>query len=160
MASSHPHAAQSLTLSATRQVPFGLPTNGTNVSFQQVNTTPPFLNLVVLRSSDLEKAAGFYRELGLEFTRHAHGKGPEHYASEANGIVFEIYPASSKFPSTAGTRVGFLVESADSIIARLVTLGATVISAPADSEWGRRAVVQDFDGHTIELLTAPPVSKA
>jgi predicted enzyme related to lactoylglutathione lyase len=27
-----------------------------------------------------------------------------------------------------------------------------VISAPKDSDWGRRAVVADPDGHRIELL--------
>lgn len=28
-----------------------------------------------------------------------------------------------------------------------------IVSSPADSEWGRRAVVKDLDGHTVELLT-------
>jgi len=31
----------------------------------------------------------------------------------------------------------------------LIAHGANVVSAPSDSEWGRRAVLKDFDGHTV-----------
>ena len=113
----------------------------------------PQLNLVVLRSSDIERGATFYRELGLTFTRHAHGSGPEHYTSEVNGFVFEIYPSTSKSPPTVGTRIGFKVDSVDEVVRLLSRFGAVVITPPADSEWGRRAVVKDFDGHVVELLT-------
>ena len=50
------------------------------------------LNLVVIRAEDIDRAAAFYGLLGLEFQKHRHGSGPEHYASEERGIVFEIYP--------------------------------------------------------------------
>jgi predicted lactoylglutathione lyase len=118
-----------------------------------VQTISPQLNLVVLRSSNLEEAARFYREIGLVFSRHAHGSGPEHYASEVNGLVFEIYPLSAKSSPTTGTRIGFKIESVDDLVDKLSKIGATVVTPPSDSEWGRRAVVKDFDGHTIELLT-------
>jgi lactoylglutathione lyase len=115
---------------------------------------PPQLNLVVLRSSNLEEAAKFYREIGIIFTRHAHGSGPEHYASEVNGVVFEIYPLSAKSSPTTGTRIGFKVESVDDSVVRLSKIGAIVVTLPNDSEWGRRAVVKDFDGHTVELVAS------
>jgi catechol 2,3-dioxygenase-like lactoylglutathione lyase family enzyme len=118
-----------------------------------VYAPPPRLNLVVLRSTDIERAASFYRELGLEFTRHSHGAGPEHYVSEVNGLVFEIYPLTSKSSPTTGMRTGFRVASVDGIVELLSKVGALVVTPPADSEWGRRAVVKDFDGHTVELVT-------
>ena len=111
------------------------------------------LNLVVLRASNLEHAATFYREIGLAFTLHAHGSGPEHYASECNGLVFELYPVSPKSSPTAGTRIGFSVKSVDDVVTRLSKLGAIVVTPPSASEWGRRAVVKDFDGHIVELIT-------
>jgi predicted enzyme related to lactoylglutathione lyase len=117
-----------------------------------VCASPPRLNLVVLRSADIERAASFYRELGLLFTRHAHGSGPEHYASDANGLVFEIYPLTPKSSPTTGTRIGFRVDSVDGTLELLSKAGAKIVSPPADSEWGRRAVVKDFDGHVIELI--------
>ena len=56
------------------------------------------LNLVVLRSGEMENAAEFYRFLGLEFTRHRHGGGPEHFAAEWAGGLFEIYPMVQGYP--------------------------------------------------------------
>ncbi len=114
---------------------------------------PPHLNLVVLRSSDIERAASFYRQMGLLFTRDAHGSGPEHYTSETSGLVFEIYPLTTKSSPTSGTRIGFKVDSVDAVVELLSRIGATVVTPPADSEWGRRAVVKDFDGHIVELAT-------
>lgn len=114
---------------------------------------PPHLNLVVLRSLDLDRGAEFYRQLGLLFTKHRHGTGPEHYSSEVSGLVFELYPLTAKSSTTSGTRIGFRVDSVDSVVEQLTKIGAMVISPAADSEWGRRAVVKDFDGHIIELVT-------
>ncbi|HEY3857937.1 MAG TPA: VOC family protein [Verrucomicrobiae bacterium] len=114
---------------------------------------PPQLNLVVLRSSNLEGAAEFYRQLGLLFTRHAHGAGPEHYTSMVNGFVFEIYPLTAKSVATTGTCIGFSIDSVDEIVPLLSKIGAEILTTPSDSEWGRRAVVKDFDGHIVELIT-------
>jgi len=49
------------------------------------------VNLVVIRAADIERSADFYRLLGLEFIKHRHGSGAEHFASDKGGIVFEIY---------------------------------------------------------------------
>jgi len=38
------------------------------------------LNLIVLRSADLDRAAQFYSRLGIVFSRERHGSGPEHLA--------------------------------------------------------------------------------
>jgi lactoylglutathione lyase len=110
------------------------------------------LNLVVLRSPDLSRAASFYTCLGLRFTKHQHGNGPEHFSAELPGGVFELYPLSANGLSTFGTRVGFTVPSLDAVIAALNDYPKAVVSPPNDTEWGRRAVVADPDGHRIELI--------
>ena len=115
---------------------------------------PPFLNLTVLRSPDIDRASDFYSEMGLSFTKHRHGSGPEHYTSCVDGFIFEIYPLG-KHPPTIGTRIGFSVDDVDSIVQTLLEVGAELVSPVADSEWGRRAVVKDLDGHIVELLTPP-----
>lgn len=113
-------------------------------------TTPvAVLNLLVLRCEDIDRAAVFYASLGVTFTRHRHGKGPEHYAAELPGAVFELYPAGEY--STRGVRLGFGVRDVEWAFNTLVAQGAGVISAPKDSPWGRRAVVTDHDSHTVEL---------
>jgi predicted enzyme related to lactoylglutathione lyase len=111
------------------------------------------INLVVLRSADLARAAAFYTLLGLQFTLHRHGAGPEHYSAELpGGVVFELYPLSKDGASTSGTRIGFRVRSVDAAIEALTEYPEVVLTPAKDSEWGRRAVVADPDGHRVELL--------
>ena len=114
---------------------------------------PILLNLLVLRSPSIDRAVNFYNVLGLQFCKHSHGTGPKHYACELPGMVFEIYPSSAKQPTTTSTRLGFSVRAIDSLISKLHDKGAKIISKPSNSEWGRRAVVEDFDGHTVELTS-------
>ena len=63
------------------------------------------MNLVVIRSKDMDASKAFYEKLGLNFQLHQHGGGAEHYACEWPSFVFEIYPDNDT-PS-AGARVGF-----------------------------------------------------
>jgi len=108
-------------------------------------------NLIVIRSHDLENAAAFYSALGLWLNKYRHGDGPEHYASESDGQVFEIYPLSLDAQPTTTTRLGFAVQDVDQVYERLMAIGAQHVSAPKQSPWGRRAVLSDFDVHRIEL---------
>lgn len=109
------------------------------------------LNLLVLRSNDIHKAAKFYETLGLQFELHSHGTGPKHFAAQTNQIVFEIYPASEKHPVSASTRIGFAVLAVDEAAHSLAACGGKILMAPEESVWGRRAVVRDLDGHSVEL---------
>ncbi|QDS86289.1 Glyoxalase-like domain protein [Rosistilla ulvae] len=108
-------------------------------------------NLLVIRSRQIDQAASFYEALGLHFTKHRHGSGPEHYASETVGHTFEIYPLADNGTPTTETRIGFAVARVDDVFARLVEAGGKSISPPKPSPWGRRAVVCDLDGHRVEL---------
>ncbi len=107
------------------------------------------LNLVVLRSPDITRAVAFYTRLGLQFEKHRHGTGPEHFAAELNGGVFELYPMPADGASTLGTRIGFSIRSLDAAIAALADYSGAILVPPKDSEWGRRAVVIDPDGHRV-----------
>jgi predicted enzyme related to lactoylglutathione lyase len=97
---------------------------------------PPFVNLVVLRSGEIDRAVTFYKAMGLLFTKHSHRTGPEHYSSEVAGLVFEIYPIGSAKHPTTSARIGFSVGDVDSVVRALEKAGGKIISAPKDSEWG------------------------
>lgn len=94
------------------------------------------LNLVVLRSRDMARAAAFYSCIGLQFKQHRHGSGPEHFAAELPGGVFELYPLAADGASTVGTRIGFRVPSVDQAVAALREYPDAIVNAPRDSEWG------------------------
>jgi predicted enzyme related to lactoylglutathione lyase len=112
------------------------------------------LNLVVLRSTDMERSARFYRALGVQLAQEHHGSGPEHFAGQAGRVVFEIYPQGNG-ESTAKTRIGFSVRSLAEVLSKLEQPGGSVVSNPQDTEWGRRAVIADPDGHRVELVEVP-----
>ena len=109
------------------------------------------LSLVVIRAQDMDRLAGFYAALGFQFTRHRHGQGPEHLSSTVGETVFEIYPSNAANKSTIATRLGFSVPSLTAALGRLRALDATVLVEPSETEFGRRAVVKDFEGHKVEL---------
>ncbi|NNJ25159.1 VOC family protein [Alienimonas chondri] len=120
-----------------------------------MKTSAPIANLLVIRSPDIERAVTFYRQMGMTFEFHAHGNGPKHYASESNRFVFEIYPQRSAADTTRHVRLGFHVDDVDGVVQLLRDIDAEVRTPPTATEWGRRAVVKDFDGHLVELVTPP-----
>ncbi len=114
----------------------------------------PELSLLVLRVSDIEHAAVFYGALGLKFVRHRQGKGPEHYVCTMDGgWVLVLYPAMSIDEESHSIRLGFHVDSVEDTVERLADLGARIVTPPKRSDWGRRAVVRDPFGLTLELTT-------
>jgi catechol 2,3-dioxygenase-like lactoylglutathione lyase family enzyme len=110
------------------------------------------LNLVVVRVNDLEASRRFYNSIGLVLTSERHGNGPQHYSADLDGVVVEFYPRSSDGDRTDQPRLGFSVPNINEVLAACQNAGGEIISAPKDSPWGRRAVVQDPDGHKVELI--------
>jgi lactoylglutathione lyase len=111
------------------------------------------LNLVVIRSVDLERSARFFAALGIELAREIHGSGPEHLAGRLGSVVLEVYPSDGA-GKTTGVRLGFCVQSLARVLASLAEEGGVVLSPPNDSPWGLRAVVVDPDGLRVELTEA------
>jgi predicted enzyme related to lactoylglutathione lyase len=109
------------------------------------------LNLVVIRSAVPEKLHAFYEALGMQFEKHAHGSGPEHFAAVVGAVTFEIYPARNAADATTAVRLGFSVPSVEEAIGKLLTAGGRLVAPAKDSPWGRRAVVDDPEGHRVEL---------
>ncbi len=112
------------------------------------------LNLVVLRSANLDRAARFYRLLGLTFAPECHDGGREHLACRLGSVVLEIYPAGGKAQTTA-VRLGFQVPSVAAVVGAVSQAGGEVQEGPHDSPWGIRAVLVDPDGHRVEITEAP-----
>lgn len=112
------------------------------------------LNLLVLRSADMERLASFYSALGIKFERHRHGKGPEHLSGDTGSLVLEIYPTAENASCWPEPRIGFSVADMSETMTALESIGIETQSQPKSSPWGLRAVVRDFDGRKVELLEA------
>lgn len=111
------------------------------------------LSLIVIRVANVERSAAFYSELGLTFVAEQHGQGPVHYSTQIGPTLLELYPASKKYPVTS-TRLGFTVHSIENIFKRWQQSGYNICSQTKDSQ-KNHTVVQDPDGHRIELIQKP-----
>src|SRR5690606_7727103 len=115
----------------------------------------PTLNLIVLRTADIRATLAFYRALGMVFVEEQHGTSPVHYSCELGDLMVEIYPTEPNVAPdgrpAGATMIGFRVESVERVVENLRRLEAPILTEPQQSEWGRRAVVQDPDGRAIEL---------
>lgn len=111
------------------------------------------LHLVVIRSSKLDELLTLYKMLGLRFEFHKHRKGPMHYSSNTNGLVFELYPLlKGQKKADDSTRLGFEVTNLNLLIEKLDKQGVEIIQYPMKTIWGDCAVIKDCDGRKIELL--------
>jgi predicted enzyme related to lactoylglutathione lyase len=107
---------------------------------------------------DLEVSRKFYSSIGLSLAREQHGSGPEHYSADLGGVVVELYPRSSGLDRTNPMRVGFFVSKVDEAVAACQSSGGRLIAEAKDSPWGRRAIVEDPNGHKVELVESDGLS--
>jgi len=115
---------------------------------------------IVLRAGDLAAVVAFYRAVGVPLEEERHDDGPLHFACELGPIHFAVYGADA--PGAAPRRrdggasqVGFQVDSLEAVFSAAVEVGATVLLEIEDVPWGRRALVTDPDGRTVEFNQGP-----
>jgi catechol 2,3-dioxygenase-like lactoylglutathione lyase family enzyme len=99
---------------------------------------------------DLEKSRAFFELLGMTFTKHAHGSGPEHYAHEDELGVFELYPRKEASAAGDHTGLGFSVSNLEHSHVDFAAAGFEP-QAIRDDPWGRSFVVRDPDGRRVEV---------
>lgn len=120
---------------------------------------PPSLRLLVLKSANTEAALAFYTAIGFNFRQEQHGTGPLHHSAQMSGTVFELYPLGGKDVADTTTRLGFAVDDLGKTMNQLKPLNAAVIREPELTAWGRRAVVLDPDGRSVEIYERTAVEE-
>lgn len=110
------------------------------------------LKLIVIRTSDPEKLAGFYTLLGLVFDHHKHGNSPYHYGATIGHTVLEIYPlAKGQTDPDRHLRLGFALVDFDKKIEALKEMQVPFVAEPRLTEFGYLAIIVDPDGRKLEL---------
>ncbi len=110
------------------------------------------LRLVVLRTSEPQKLANFYKLLGLEFEYHQHGNSPFHYSAKIGETILEIYPlAKNQELADKNLRLGFGIDNFDGTIQHLKGLKIPFSLEPKETEFGFIAIISDPDQRKIEL---------
>lgn len=110
------------------------------------------LNLIVIRTKNINELSAFYEKLGFHFDYHRHGKGPMHYSTKLGETVFEIYPLQKNQEKADNTlRLGFEIANLDELIDNLKKSETIIEKESFLTEWGYQAVIKDLDGRKIEL---------
>ena len=107
----------------------------------------PKICLLVIKSSDIDKARVFYEMLGFTFTDHKHSQ-TIHYASDDFGFPFEIYPVANSVKNHVC--IGFTVEDIEGFRTHLVGQGLDC-SIISQSPFGTLFVTRDPDENRVEI---------
>lgn len=85
---------------------------------------PVSLNLLVLKTRQLEQVRAFYECLGVTFSAERHGNGPAHYAGQLGAAVLEVYPLPEDGTAAdSTTRLGFAVADLENVLGSLRATG-------------------------------------
>lgn len=106
------------------------------------------LNLLVLRSKNIEISKSFYEKLGLKFQKEQHGKGSLHYSTYVGQMVMELYPLKNGY-NVENNRLGFALDVED-IYTYLYEVSVEIVSE-YEFDNKRIVVVIDPDGRKVEL---------
>jgi catechol 2,3-dioxygenase-like lactoylglutathione lyase family enzyme len=106
------------------------------------------LNLLVLRCENIEKSKLFYEKLGLLFQKEQHGNGPEHYSTQLDHTLIELYPLAEN-RCVENTRLGFSLDR-NEIDGFLIRKEIKVTSQYQYND-KKVIVVEDPDRRKIEL---------
>lgn len=115
------------------------------------------VSAIVLWTARLRETTTFYQALGLPLEEVHHDDGPSHWQCDVAGVHFALYEQDEgdspppEYRSAGASLLGFDVDVLDDVYLAAKSVGARVLIRPEDVPWGRRAVVLDPDGRTVEL---------
>ena len=136
--------------------------------FLRADTLTPVarLDAIGVVVSDLERAAAFYRLLGLGFPEELDPEGHGHVEASAPGglrlmldteeVVRSFAPDWTPPSGSQRTVLAFLCDApaeVDRLYGELVAAGGQAYRDPWDAFWGQRyAEVKDPDGNVVDLF--------
>ena len=117
------------------------------------------LSFVGLAVRDLEASIQFYGDvLGLP-VRDDDGEQPFRWIGgpysvvATDDVVLALFPAVEAAATSAAT-LGFTLPDLEAVHERAVATAASVYDELRDTQWGRRAMYHDPDGHVV-VVTEP-----
>lgn len=109
---------------------------------------------ITVNTPNLDNMVRFYEILGCEFTKVKVSIGGELFRSSLEG--FELSLLSVDSAQTGGypkVMMGFKIENLETKVKLLNSIpGVIMILDPTEMPDGRKAIFQDPDGHSVELV--------
>lgn len=108
---------------------------------------------ITVNTAQLQSMLGFYSIVGFQFTASKVDKGSEVYRAQHNGLEFSIYSLervqNSHIPQL---QLGFKIKNIEKVVSELLEIpGVVSILEPTQMPDGKKAIVLDPEGHSVEL---------
>jgi predicted enzyme related to lactoylglutathione lyase len=118
---------------------------------------PPGVSVLELRVADLERTAQFYRDV-VGVPLHLDDAGPDepHYegwwppTSQTDHLYLAFW-AEGDQEKRSRVSLGFAVDDLDEVHRRALSGAVSVVSPPADFEYGRQARYLDPDANEVSI---------
>lgn len=111
------------------------------------------LTSITLNTPHLEDMLEFYRIIGIDFTESQVDKGSQVCRAVIGGCEFSLYSVkTSEKKSVPILQISFIVDNLDKKVKELSQIkGVICIMDPTEMPDGKKAMVLDPDGHSVEL---------
>ena len=112
------------------------------------------LDRVTINTANLPDMLEFYRAIGLDLQTKKSSLGSQVYTTRLGNIEFQLYSINIKDPmATPPLQMSFEVDDIEAVFAQLSLLrGVDVIMEPTELPDGKRAIVLDPDGQSVEVI--------
>lgn len=116
---------------------------------------------IIWTSSRLPEMLEFYSRIGIPLEPDTHKRDATHiahYEADIDGIHYAVFEKDSSTDdegNEAATLVGFAVEDIAATLQLLNDLNPKVKKPLEETPWGKRIVILDPDGRSVELYQEP-----
>lgn len=109
---------------------------------------------ITIMTPQLQDMLAFYRIIGFDFVAQKVDKGSELFRAHQESLEFSLYASQQVAKSqTPSLQLGFKVSDLDNIVEKMIKIpGVHCILDPTELPDGKRAIVLDPDGHSIDLI--------
>lgn len=111
------------------------------------------ISSITINTAHLQDMLRFYRFVGFQFTASKVDKGSEIHRALQNGMEFTLCAISSAQRSPVPPlQLGFRVSDLEGTVEKLLTIpGVVCILGPTDMPDGKKAIILDPGGYSVEL---------
>ncbi|QLY24272.1 VOC family protein [Bdellovibrio sp. KM01] len=111
------------------------------------------ISSITINTGQLQNMLEFYSRVGFKFQMVRVDKGSEVYRAVHDGVEFSLYslPTAQK-AQVPSLQLGFQITELENTVADLAKVpGSLLILDPTEMPDGKKAIILDPDGHSIEL---------
>lgn len=119
-----------------------------------MNTMSLVITSITIMTPQLQDMLAFYRIIGFDFVAQKVDKGSELFRAHQESLEFSLYASQQVAKSqTPSLQLGFKVSNLEEVVRNLAKIpGVHCILDPMEMPDGKRAIVLDPDGHSIDLI--------